>query len=113
MRLNASSNEFVSTAAKPPVLSAIVRRLSWVSRISPSSAWVPLEGVPTGLFRSVPITSGAPALMLSTKSVVIPISPRGSSANTLTFACAAAEMASRVATKISLPLCELNASAIG
>ena len=37
--------------------------------------------------------------MLSTKSVVMPMRPRGSSAKTLTLACAAAEMASRVATR--------------
>ena len=54
MRLNASANEFVSTAAKPPVPSASVRRLSCVSRISLSNAWVPLKGVPTGLLGSVP-----------------------------------------------------------
>ena len=63
IRLNASANELVSTAAKPPVLSATVRRLSCVSRISPSSAWVPLNGVPTGLDGSVPIESGAPDFM--------------------------------------------------
>ena len=103
----------MSTAAKPPVPSASVRRLSCVSRISLSSACVPLCGVPTIFDGSVPMESGAPDFMESIKSVVMPSRPRGSSVYTFTFARAAALMALRVACRISLPLCEPNTSAIG
>jgi hypothetical protein len=106
-------NEFVSTAAKPPVPSASVCRLSWVSRISLMSACVPPNGEPIGLVGSMPIVSGAPALVMSMKSVVIPIRPRGSSAKTFTLARAAERMASFVASMISLPLGELKVSAMG
>ena len=70
----------------------------------------PLGNVMPG---SMPIVSGAPALAMSMKSVVIPIRPRGSSAKKFTLARAADLTASLVASMISLPLGELNASAIG
>ena len=88
-------------------------RLSCVSRISPSSACVPLKGVPAGFVGSVPACRDAPGSRhvdevgghadeaARIQRVDVDVGPRG--------------RVDRVARRLRdlVPLCELNTSAIG